>query len=98
MVQYKKIGKFMALYIEITVVPRSGRQEIQQSHIGLKCFLKEAPENGRANQELIRFLSKQLGIIQQDIEIISGGSGRKKRLKLAVDWSLDEFLHKVGIE
>jgi uncharacterized protein (TIGR00251 family) len=87
----------MALYLEISVVPRSGRQEIQQSHIGLKCFLKEAPEQGRANQELIKFLAKKLGITQQDIEIIAGGSGRKKRLKLSVNWSLPELLKKLEI-
>jgi len=42
-------------------------------------------------------LSKKLGITQQDIEIIAGGSGRKKRLKLLVDWSLPVLLEKLEI-
>jgi len=88
----------MALYLEITVVPRSGRQEIQQSTVGIKCFLKEAPEHGRANQELIKFLAKKLGLTQRSIEITSGSSGRKKRLKIATDWSLDQTMQKLGIE
>lgn len=88
----------MALYIEIRVVPSSGRQEIQNTSVGLKCFLKEAPEKGLANQELIRFLAKKLQLTQADITIVAGAATRKKRIKLTVDWSLTQLLHKLEIE
>ena len=69
----------MAIYIQITVIPRSGRQEIKievkQDTAGLKCYLKQTPEAGKANQELIKFLAKQLHITQQQITIVTGKTG-----------------------
>ncbi len=87
----------MAIYIHITVVPRSGRQEIKQDTAGLKCYLKHPPEGGKANQELIKFFAKQLRLPQQQITIMTGGTGRKKRLKIDVPWELHELLQKLKI-
>lgn len=87
----------MAIYIQITVIPRSGRQEIKQDTAGLKCYLKQTPEAGKANQELIKFLAKQLHITQQQITIVTGNTGRKKRLKIDVTWQLDELLKKLEL-
>lgn len=87
----------MAIYIQITVIPRSGRQEIKQDTAGLKCYLKQTPEAGKANQKLIKFLAKQLHITQQQITIVTGNTGRKKRLKIDVTWQLDELLKKLEL-
>lgn len=87
----------MAIYIQITVIPRSGRQEIKQDTAGLKCYLKQTPEAGKANQELIKFLAKRLHITQQQITIVTGNTGRKKRLKIDVTWQLDELLKKLEL-
>ena len=91
----------MAIYIQITVIPRSGRQEIKmevkQDTAGLKCYLKQTPEAGKANQELIKFLAKQLHITQQQITIVTGKTGRKKRLKIDVTWQLDELLKELEL-
>jgi uncharacterized protein (TIGR00251 family) len=88
----------MALTIEIKVVPQSGKYEWQLNKNGiLKCFLKSAAEKGAANKELIKTLSKQLKIPQQDIEIVKGLIDRNKVLKIHTGIDKDEFLQKIGI-
>jgi len=88
----------MALFIAISVMPSSGRQEIKKTPIGLKCFLKAQPERGKANDELIRFLAEKLEISRDDITITSGETGHKKRIKLDVTWGLGELMYKLGLE
>lgn len=88
----------MALFVEINVMPSSGRQEIKKTSIGLKCFLKAQPERGKANEELIRFLADKLEISRDDITITSGQTGHKKRIKLDVAWGMGELMYKLGLE
>ena len=84
---------------DIKVTPSSNRQKWTLDKNGsLKCFIKSPPEKGKANKELIEFLSKSLGIAKKDIEIISGLTSRKKRVTLPLIISLDELLKKLGIE
>lgn len=84
------------LYVEVTVTPSSGRQEWKLDKSGrLKCFLKSAPEHGKANDELVRFVAKSLDIPQSKVVLTSGASSRKKRLCLVVDVPLSEILKKL---
>lgn len=48
----------------------------------LKIRLKAVPEKGKANEELIRFLAKTLGIQKSDVVIVSGGTDTRKLLKI----------------
>jgi uncharacterized protein YggU (UPF0235/DUF167 family) len=64
----------------------------------LKIFLKNAPEKGKANQELVRFLSEKSGIPQKQFTITKGLTDRKKRIAVATDISFVLFLHKLGID
>jgi hypothetical protein len=89
----------MALTIKVKVVPSSGKSCWQLDKNGtLKCFLKSAPEKGAANKELIKTLSKQLKIPQQEIEIISGLTDRKKVLKIHTALTKTKFFAQVGIQ
>jgi uncharacterized protein len=89
----------MAIRIEIKATPQSGRQGFTRDKSGiLKCFLKSPPEDGKANDELVMLLSKQLGIRQDQIKIIQGATSRKKVLKIDTELSEQAFLHKLGIE
>lgn len=88
----------MGLIVEIKVVPQSGRQEWQLDKNGqLKCFLKSAPEKGKANQELIKFIAHTLKIPQYHIELISGQTTRLKKVKIFTDLSYEQFLAKLGL-
>ncbi|MBU1007814.1 DUF167 domain-containing protein [Candidatus Dependentiae bacterium] len=89
----------MSLIVEIKVVPSSGRQRCSVDKSGaIKCYLKSAPEKGKANYELVGFLSKRLGISKREITILTGATTRKKRLKFDVDLTLEQFFLKLGIE
>lgn len=71
------------MFVEIKVVPASGKQGFVIDKNGfLKCFLKSAPEKGAANKELIKQLSAALKITLVQIEIVSGLTSKKKRLKI----------------
>ncbi len=48
----------------------------------LKCSVTTIPEDGKANQALIKLLSKQLNISKSSITLISGHTARIKRLNL----------------
>lgn len=67
--------------LNIKVQPNSGRQEIQQSIDGKisKVFLKKPAEDGKANQELEKFLSKHFG---KQVKIIKGHASKNKIIEV----------------
>jgi uncharacterized protein (TIGR00251 family) len=68
----------------VYVQPRAGKSEIVGTHgDAVKIRLKAPPVDGQANDELIRFLSKTLGIPKRAVSIRSGLAGRRKRVVLA---------------
>lgn len=46
----------------------------------LKAYVKTVPEKGRANDELIKLLSKKLKIAKSSISIISGQTDHYKKI------------------
>ncbi len=89
----------MSLVVDVKVVPRSGRTACILEKSGqLKCYLKSVPEKGRANEELLKFLSKKLRITLGDITILLGATSRTKRLKIALDIDFSTLIEKLGIE
>lgn len=89
----------MAVTLELKVVPSSGKQQFVRDKSGtIKCFLKSPPEGGKANAELIKFVSSLSKIPQNDIAIISGQTARKKLIKIITNQSLEHILAVCGIE
>lgn len=74
-------------YLRIKVIPKSPRNEITEilDDQTIKIRIKAAPEKGKANTELIKFLSKELGINKNEISIISGKTDQLKLIK--VNWN-----------
>lgn len=61
--------------------PGAKKTEIQGVHgERLKIRLAAPPVEGRANDALIAWLSKELSIPKASIELINGDTGRQKRL------------------
>lgn len=88
-----------SLFLDLTVTPSSGMQKIAIDKRGmLKICLKNPPEDGKANKELIKLLSEKTGIIQNDIVIVRGLTTRKKRVAFATNLSLPLLLEKLGID
>ena len=48
----------------------------------IKIKIKAKPFNGKANEHLIKLLSKKLSVNQSDISIVKGKSSRKKTLEI----------------
>ena len=89
----------MSLILEIKVVPSSGFSKITLDKAGvLKCYLKSPPEDGKANKELIRLWADLLGVTQSAITIISGLISCKKKIKITAPLTLQDVLHKLGLD
>ncbi len=69
--------------LKAQVQPNAKRNEILGFEDGiLKVKVCAQPVKGKANKELIDFLSKILGIRKSDITIEKGETGRKKTILL----------------
>ena len=62
----------------------------------LKIKVSAAPEKGKANQCLIRFLAKQLGVKKNAVSIISGTTSPVKHVKIS-GMSADVLLKKLNL-
>lgn len=72
-----------AVEIDVLVVPRASRTQIVGIHEDrLKVQLNAPPVEGEANAALIALLAKTLGIKRSAIQIVSGETGRRKRLRI----------------
>ncbi|MHC4595091.1 MAG: DUF167 domain-containing protein [Planctomycetota bacterium] len=62
----------------------------------LKVKVSAAPEKGKANQCLLKFLAKQLGVKKNAVSIISGKNSPVKRVQ-ASSISVDTLLDKLNL-
>jgi len=87
------------LKISIKVVPASGMKKFAVDKSGqLKCYLKSPPEQGAANNELIKMLAKALDVPQDAIKIIMGATSRSKVLTIRADITQELFFKRLGLE
>ena len=88
----------MTLTCTIKVFPKSGKQKAVLDKTGrLKIYLKSVAEDGKANKELISYMSSMLKIPQQDIVIFVGEHGRTKMLKIYKDITFEQLLDFLDI-
>ena len=89
----------MAVVIELKVIPNSKQQGFEQDKSGLiKCRLKSKPEGGKANEELIRLLSKTIGIPTDCFKILRGATSRNKMIKIDTQiFDLPGILARLGL-
>ncbi len=73
-----------SIILNVRVVPRASKNGIQ-GILGdaLKVRIQAPPVEGKANAYLIKFLSKHWKIPRRNIEILSGETGRNKRLRIS---------------
>jgi uncharacterized protein (TIGR00251 family) len=72
------------IILNVRVVPRASKDGIA-GRIGdaLKVRIQAPPVEGKANAYLLKFLSKHWKIPRANIEILSGETGRNKRLRIS---------------
>lgn len=87
----------MALFIDLKVVPQSGRQKFCIDKSGtLKCFITSPPEDGKANKEVIALIADAVGVPKKAVEIMTGLTSRKKRLVIDCSITYEQLLVMLG--
>lgn len=89
----------MPFIFDVKVTPNSAKKGWSVDKSGhLKCHVKNPAEDGKANAELIKSLSKALGIPPYMINIVSGEHSRNKRIKIDVEMTFNKLLEYLGID
>ena len=77
------IGKDSGVELFLHCQPGAKKTEVKGVHGDrLKIRLAAPPVEGRANDALIAWLSKVLGVPSARIELMSGDTGRQKRVRI----------------
>jgi uncharacterized protein (TIGR00251 family) len=77
-------GSKQRVVLDISVSPNAKKTELVGWHDGaLRIRLSAPPVDGAANDALRKWLSQELGIPQNQIELLRGATGRRKQ------WALD---------
>ncbi|MEX1050332.1 MAG: DUF167 family protein [Gemmatimonadales bacterium] len=70
----------MALYVQ----PRASKSEVVGLHgDAIKMRIAAPPVDGAANVELIGFLARRLRVPKSSITLVTGETGRTKRIRVA---------------
>lgn len=64
----------------VKVIPRSASNSMKLTSGGLTVKLKSPPVDGKANEELRRFLASALGLRPAAVSIVSGETARRKKV------------------
>ena len=73
------------IYLKVKVSPAAGRNALLgiMTDKTLKIAIAAAPDKGKANSELIKFLAESLAVRRYQIKIISGAGERLKLIKVS---------------
>lgn len=81
------------LVLHCHIQPKASRDAIVGIHDGrLKVQVASPPVDGKANEQLIRFIAKTLGVAKSRVILIRGQSSRLKTLRIeGLDKLPDDF-------
>ncbi len=69
--------------VSVRVVPRSSKEGVAGFDGGVvRIRLNAPPVDGQANEALVRYLSKALGVPKNRIALVAGGKGRNKTVRV----------------
>ena len=86
--------------LAVRVTPKSARPGVGEWRMmadgreALEVRVRAAPEGGKANQEVIEVLARALSLPKRDLDLVSGGTSRLKRI--SVPLSEDEIRMRVA--
>lgn len=83
--------------IQVRVVPRSSREEVAGVSEGaIRIRLTAPPLENRANEALVRFLSRALGVPRSRVELVAGERGRNKLVRVH-GMVREEIFRRLGV-
>ena len=83
----KALTKAKSITITVRAKPNAAQSKVLGflADDSLKAALKAAPEDGRANLELRRLLSREFAVPIESVKISSGSASRLKTVKIISD-------------
>ena len=82
MVEFRPTGSGVRFVVQVQ--PRASRTEVVGVHgDALKVRVAAPPVDGAANEELSRYLAKQLGVAASAVQVVGGATGRRKIVEVA---------------
>jgi uncharacterized protein (TIGR00251 family) len=73
----------------VSVMPNAKRTEVDGLHDGaLRVRLAAPPIEGRANEALVAWLAKSLGVPRRCVALLRGDSSRRKQLAIDVPFDV----------
>lgn len=85
------------MILAVQIQPNARKSEILGLLNGaLKIRIKAPPIDGKANEEVISFLSQELGIPKKYLSIKSGQTSKKKLIEIAPSYAsaVQDFLNR----
>ena len=71
------------LWLSLHVQPRASRDQLVGPHGDqLRVRITAPPVDGKANAHLLRYLAKAFGVPRAQVTLVSGESGRSKRVRI----------------
>lgn len=80
--ELKNILEKNAGKLSIRVTPKASANRIKIEEGQVRVYVTCIPEDGKANEEVIKLLAKQLKIPKSSLEIIQGHKSRDKVIRL----------------
>lgn len=68
--------------IKVKVFTRSAKEEVVQQLDGYTVRVKAAPQDGKANEAVIRLLARHFGVARSAVRIASGLTVRNKIVEI----------------
>jgi len=69
--------------IHLHVAPRASRTKVGGLHDGrIKLAVAAPPVEGRANEEIVKFLARALRVGKSSVRIVSGETGKRKVVEI----------------
>lgn len=66
------------MYIEVKVITNASKREIKKEGNIYRVKLRTQPIEGKANKELIEYLSEIFGVKKSEIKILKGEKDKRK--------------------
>lgn len=84
------------MILELRIQPKASRDQIagilgQQ----LKICITAAPVDGKANAHLLAFLAKTFRVAKNQVSVLSGETGRNKRVRIEAPANWQQFLAEI---
>ncbi len=84
--------------VDIHVVPRAKKNALVGLHGDrLKVAVAAPPADGKANTMLTSFLAQCLGVPRRRVQLVSGASGRRKRV-CVTGMHVEEVARRLGLD